>query len=204
MLRKDHPLVPKHPDGVLRVIACGRLSKPKSSDEDTQVNLQSSYTAVERHLHDLYKGEMEIHSFAEQISGLIVDRATIVEMEELIATGEIDLFITEDVSKIYRNPRHQWAFVQDAVDAGVRVICFGDYLDTAYDDWEVIMGVATLRHGLYIPDTRRRVRRTADFAFEKGGQVFKVKFGYRKLSKEEVRVRAITVPRGCEWPNSRN
>ncbi len=187
MLRKDHPLIPKNPDGILRVISIGRLSKPKNTEEDTNFNLASSYAAIEAHLREIYDGQMDIHPFAEQISGLIVDRRTIVEIEELIATGEIDLVITEDLSRIYRNPRHQWAFVQDAVDADVRVICFGDHLDTADENWEVSMGMAAFRHGLDIPTIRRRVRRTASFAFEQGGQVYKTKFGYRKLSKDEAR-----------------
>ena len=91
-----------------------------------------------------------------------------------------------EISKIYRNPRWQQAFVQDAVDLDVRVICPGDQLDTFEDNWEVTLAVAMVRHGLHIPDTRRRVRRTADFAFHHGGMVQKVRFGYRKLSKAEA------------------
>ncbi len=37
-----------------------------------------------------------------------------------------------------------------------------------------------------IPDTRRRVRRTADFAFRQGGMVQKHRLGYRKLTKEQA------------------
>ena len=73
------------------------------------------------------------------------------------------------LADIYRNPRHQYNFVQDAVDAGTRVICIGDNLDTADENWEVSMGTAALRHGLFIPDTRRRIRRTATDSFHKGG-----------------------------------
>ena len=94
--------------------------------------------------------------------------------------------IAEDLARIYRNPRHQYRFVQDCVDQGTRVICVGDNLDTADENWEITMGAAALRHGLHIPDTRRRVRRTATHSFHKGGMVQKIRYGYRRLSAEEA------------------
>ena len=50
-----------------------------------------------------------------------------------------------------------------------------------------MLGAATLRHGLHIPDTRRRVRRTATHSFHNGGMVQKVRFGYKKLTPEEAK-----------------
>lgn len=49
-----------------------------------------------------------------------------------------------------------------------------------------MLGAATLRHGLLVSDTRRRVRRTATHSFHRGGMVMKVKYGYRKLTIEEA------------------
>ena len=56
------------------------------------------------------------------------DRESIVEAEEEIATGTWDLVIAPDLGRIYRNPRHLYAFVQDAVDQDTRVITFGGRL----------------------------------------------------------------------------
>ena len=117
---------------------------------------------------------------------MLADRATMREAENLIASGSVDLVIAEDLSRIYRNPRFQYAFVQDAVDRGVRVICIADNLDTADENWEVNLSTAAVRHGLFIPDTCRRVRRTATESFHRGGMVQKVRFGYRKLTGEEA------------------
>jgi hypothetical protein len=49
-----------------------------------------------------------------------------------------------------------------------------------------MLGAAALRHGTTIPDVRRRVRRTATHAFHNGGMVLRVRYGYRKLSREEA------------------
>lgn len=182
MLQPAAPLRPRVGKGVLRVAIIGRISTEHQNIE----NIEASYRYVETYLQQIYQGPVEIKLLGEQASGMLTTRASIREAESLVAEGAVDLVIAEDLSRIYRNPRHQYDFVQNAVDAGTRVICIGDHLDTADDNWEVMMGAATLRHGLFIPDTRRRVRRTATNSFRQGGMVGKIRFGYRKLTKEEA------------------
>jgi DNA invertase Pin-like site-specific DNA recombinase len=176
------PLVPKDANRELNVIAMGRISTVHQDVE----NIEASYRYIEDHLGRIYQGPLKIKLLGEQASGMLTDRATIREAEDLVAGGKVDLVIAEDLSRIYRNPRHQYNFVQDCVDIGTRVICIGDNLDTSDENWEITMGAAALRHGLHIPDTRRRVRRTATHSFHRGGMVQKIRYGYRKLSKEEA------------------
>ena len=52
--------------------------------------------------------------------------------------------------------------MQNCVDFGVRVISLGDSLDTADPNWEVMLGTAALRHGLHIPDLRRRLKKNGN------------------------------------------
>lgn len=176
------PLHPKTCDGPLKVLVIGRISSEHQNIE----NITASYRFVEDYLRRVYDGPIEVKHLGERASGMLADRSTIREAEDLVATGLWDLVIAEDLSRIFRNPRHQYNFVQDAVDAETRVICIGDNLDTADENWEIMMGAATLRHGTAIPDIRRRVRRTATHAFHQGGMVLKVKYGYRKLTKAEA------------------
>jgi len=182
MLQSAKPLRPQDPVGPLRVIIIGRIS----TIQQQETSIDASYRYVEDYLKQIYDGPIEIKHLGERASGMIVDRATIREAEDLIAEGRCDLVIAEDLSRIFRNPRHQYNFVQDSVDAGTRVICIADNLDTADDHWEAMMSAATLRHGLTVPDARRRVRRTATHAFHRGGMVQRVRFGYRKLTAQEA------------------
>ncbi len=152
----QRPLGPSdRSDGPLRVLVIGRISTEQQSEQ----SIEASYRYVQDYLRRM--GELEIRHLGEQASGMLADRATMREAENLIASGSVDLVIAEDLSRIYRNPRFQYAFVQDAVDRGVRVICIADNLDTADENWEVNLSTAAVRHGLFIPDTCRRVRRTA-------------------------------------------
>jgi len=182
MLQPSSPLRPKDPGGPLRVIIIGRISTVHQQEE----SIEASYQYVEEYLRQIYHGPLEIKHLGERASGMLAERATMREAEDLIATGQWDVVIAEDLSRIFRNPRHQYNFVQDVVDSDTRLICIADNLDTASENWETMMGAATLRHGLTVPDTRRRVRRTATYAFHRGGMVQKVRYGYRKLTREEA------------------
>lgn len=176
------PLVPKNPNGPLKVILIGRVSTIHQDKE----NIEASFRYDLAFLHANYSGISEIKCMGEQASGMLAGRATIVEACNLIESEQWDLVLVEDLSRIFRNPRFQWAFLQDCVDHLTRVICIADNIDTADPNWEANAHTATLRHGLAVPDARRRVRRTADHAFARGGMVFNVKYGYRKLTKEEA------------------
>lgn len=185
-MRSTTPIIPRNPDGKVRAIVLGRLSQAKETEEETNATIESSYLPVNDFLKRVVEGPIEVRYLGEQISGYIAERETMLEAWRLIETGEWDVVISEDLSRIYRNPRHQQAFVQDCVDADIRVICLADDLDTADENWEMMLGVGALRHGMHVPDTRRRSKRKALYSFHHGGMVQKVKFGYRKLTKEDA------------------
>jgi hypothetical protein len=175
-------LEPKRADGLAMVLSLGRVS----TEGQQLSNIEAGHDYAEAVLKQVHSGPAHVKRLGEQGSGMLVERAAILEAYEEILSGKWDLVLMEDVSKAYRNPRWIYAFVQDCVDNGVRVIAPGDSLDTADENWEVVLGTAALRHGLHIPDTRRRVRRTGIKAFNDGGMVLRVRFGYRKLTKEDA------------------
>jgi site-specific DNA recombinase len=177
-------LIPKYEDGC-HVLSIGRVS---TLGQDIN-NIEAGHTDGERSLKDITDAPQIIRRLGEQSSGMIVDRPTMNEAYDLIESDWVDVVVMEDLSKSFRNPRWIMAFVQDCVDLGVRVIAPGDNLDTWEDNWEVTLGAAVLRHGLHIPDTRRRVRRTATQSFHKGGMVLRVRFGYEKLTADEAKAK---------------
>ncbi|HSZ59740.1 MAG TPA: recombinase family protein [Tepidisphaeraceae bacterium] len=164
------------------MLEIGRVS---TEDQDIN-NIEAGYQYAERVLKDIWDGESVIRRLGEQASGLLIERKTILEALRLIEEGWPDVVLMEDASKSYRNPRYLIGFFQDCVDAGVRVIAPGDSIDTFDENWEVALQTAALRHGLHIPDTRRRIRRTASQSFERGGMVGRIRFGYRKLTEKEA------------------
>ncbi len=173
---------PREPGRPLHVMVVGRVSTPQQDIE----NIEAGYIFAEKVLPEIWDGESIITRLGERASGMLVKRETMLEAYELIDEGWPDLVLMEDLSKAFRNPRWILAFVQDCVDADIRVIAPGDHLDTWEDNYEIVLSSAALRHGMHIPDTRRRVRRTSSKTFSEGGMVMKVRYGYRKLTKEEA------------------
>jgi hypothetical protein len=186
MINRDLPLVLKNPAGPAVVLVIGRLSKPKATLQETLQTIESSMNAAKEHLEAVYDGPIDFRCLGEQISGMVADRKTMLEASDLVESGIVDLVICEELRCTYRNPRLQYAFVQDMFDAQTRFISIVDHIDTADEDWERALAFATVHHGMAVPDARRRVRRTSKYSFHSGGMVLRLKFGHRKLSKEEA------------------
>jgi DNA invertase Pin-like site-specific DNA recombinase len=197
---RSRKMRPRHPDGLLHVLLIGRVS----TTHQQATNIRAGYEYVRPVLKQLYEGESLVRELGEVGSGMRTDRASIMEAEELIEAGWPDLVLMEDLSKAYRNPRYQLAFVQNCVDAKVRLVAVGDNLDTWDENWEIALSAATMQHGTHIPHTRRRVRRTAVDSFRRGGWVLRFRAGYRKLTKDEADggrfgPRGLRLARLAEW-----
>ncbi|MGC4005224.1 MAG: recombinase family protein [Pirellulales bacterium] len=126
---------PKNPNGVLRVLAIGRLSKAKKTELQTQQTMDDSCKVAQNFMKRITDLPLDITTFSEQISGLVYRRDTIDKVEALIESGQIDVVACEDIGRIYRNPRHQYAFVQDVVDQKTVLISVNDGLDTRDPAW---------------------------------------------------------------------
>ena len=176
------PIVGKAEDSLLKIIVIGRISTPEQDEE----SIDADQADAEKWLRQYYKGPMHIERLGEQASGWLVNRPTMERAQQLISTRKWDLVLASELPAIYRNPASHWGFVYHCVDHDTRFICIQDLIDTADPQWETMMHVASMRHGLSVPETRRRVKSKASFSFEHGGMVLKVKFGYHKLSKEEA------------------
>lgn len=178
----QHPLIPKNSDGILRVFIPGRISTP-AQDMEAITTTQENMEAWLRQAHP---GPTAVTRVGEQASGWLVNRKSMVKVAAAIQAGECDLILVRELREIYRNPRLSWGFIQDCVDRDVRVICVWDNIDTADENWEIPAHIAVLRSGLAVPEARMRVKGKATHTFNQGGMVLKVKYGYRKLTKEEA------------------
>lgn len=178
------PFVPRHPDGIVRGILIGRLSKPNENNDNEAI--AASIEAAERSVRARYDGPVEFMRLGEQISGMVYERDTIIEAKRLMGNGWADFAAGEDIGRIFRNPRDIFAFPQECLDLGVRFLAFADAIDTAEPDWMLKAAIAAVRHGFAVPDAESRVRRSATFSFKNGGMVQKNTFAYKKLTRDEA------------------
>lgn len=176
------PITPKSQDGVLRAISIGRISTPHQDLE----SIDASHDADREFLKTLYAGQIELTTYGDQASGWKVKRETVTQAMDAIATGRYDIVVMADIGRAFRNPAFQHQLAQHCRDHRTRLICLRDGIDTADPHWEIMLHNAVMRHGMMVPETRRRVRDKATYLFHKGGMVVKVHFGYRRLTEEEA------------------
>ena len=179
------PIVPKSSDGVLQVAFNGRISTDKQDID----NIEASFVPLEVIVKDIWGGPCKIEKFGEQSSGLVVDRPELIRLEKLIASGALDVLLSEDLGRIAREPETLWRVINKCQKHGVRIICPGDDLDTANERWRKTAHAAISNHCGFIDDTVGRINRTASKKFPEGGMVTSVPPGYAKLSKEEANAR---------------
>jgi len=171
---------PKNP-GPLKVLTVGRISTPHQD----MAMIEAQYAEVKREVESIYQEPIDLTKRGEQASGEDVLRTTFLEAIELIESDQFDLAILFDLSKASRNPQFMWMFINTCLDHDTRFISVGDNIDTADPTWETSAGAAALIHGTHIQHTRHRVKTQGDAAFDQGGMVTKIPFGYRKLSEDE-------------------
>jgi hypothetical protein len=121
----------------LRVLIHARFS----TEEQRQSSIDDQITACRAFLDtSLPKGtkpsQVTVDVIKEpEISGEIADRPGINQVWAGIESKRWDLIIAEESSRLYRHHTKAGELFESAVDAGVRVICPSDYIDTADDDW---------------------------------------------------------------------
>jgi hypothetical protein len=115
-----------------------------------------------------------------EISGEIADRPGINEVWAGIAAKRWDLIIAEESSRLYRHHTKAGELFESAVDAGIRIICPSDYIDTADDDWPDRLHMCQMQHARSNFYTRLRIRRAHDGLWAIGAAVGSTVVGYKR------------------------
>jgi len=115
-----------------------------------------------------------------EISGEIADRPGINQVWAGIASKRWDLIVAEESSRLYRHHTKAGELFESAVDAGVRIICLSDYIDTVDDDWPDRLHTCQMQHARSNFYTRQRIRRAQDGLWSRGAAVGNTVIGYRR------------------------
>ena len=128
---------------------------------------------------ELGEGNYELTIIASRGSGQILDRKEFLKLCEMVESGEYDIVIAEDLSRISRRI-HAIIFCEEAEDVGTRVIAINDHIDTAKDNWKQASIFASFKNESFCMDTGARITRSHRNRFELG-QIFQCEiYGYHK------------------------
>jgi len=147
MMHLRQPLVVP-PGRPLRVLIHARFS----TEEQRQSSIDDQITACQRFVEaNLPKGtkpkDVAIELIKEpEVSGEIADRPGINQVWAGIEAKRWDVIVAEESSRLYRHHTKAGELFESAVDAGVRVICPSDYIDTLDDDWPDRLHMCQMQH----------------------------------------------------------
>jgi DNA invertase Pin-like site-specific DNA recombinase len=115
-----------------------------------------------------------------EISAEIADRRGINQVWAGIKAHRWDVILAEESSRLYRHMKFASQFFDTAVDAGIRVICPTDFIDTADEDWPERLHAALGHHGRANHFTRRRIKRAQENRWLSGAAMGPLAIGSRR------------------------
>jgi DNA invertase Pin-like site-specific DNA recombinase len=161
---------------LFKVIGVARIS----TDNQNELSLKDQEAYYREWLDKEYgPGNYELTVIAYRGSGQIVDSKEFLKLCELIDSGDYDLVVAEDLSRISRRFL-LLAILENAEATRTRLVGIGDSFDSSQDGWEVSAMFATLKNKMFCKDTARRIRRTLRNRFMSGGIVMCLQYGYDK------------------------
>ena len=129
-----------------QVIDFERISTP--NQDERSLDEQNVYCR-DRLRHLMPDAKLEFTTISGQGSGQYLDREEFLELCELVATGQYDIVIAEDLGRILRR-MHAYIFCEEAEDSNTRVIAFNDNVDTIEENWRQAAFFAAYRTNLFV------------------------------------------------------
>jgi hypothetical protein len=157
-----------------------------STEEQRQMSIDDQINSCRRFLHEnlppgVGPDRLAIRVVREpEISGERLDRPGIDQIKREIDERRIDMIVSEESSRLYRHMTFAGMLFNAAVDAGIRILCPTDYIDTADDDWPERLQMSQSQHSRANHFTRARIKRAQLGLWERGAAVTAVKLGYRR------------------------
>jgi DNA invertase Pin-like site-specific DNA recombinase len=165
----------------LRVLIYARYSK----DEQNPRSIDDQVAYCKRFLAALGFTDVEIDVLSDEgISGEKLFRPGINQVRAGIDSHRYDLIVVEDCSRLFRNVRGCMELVGDAVEAGIRVFCINDEVDTADEEhWEEKLYEAASHHQRSNKFTSKRIIRALEALWQMGAAIGLLKPGYLRTAK---------------------
>jgi hypothetical protein len=147
------PVVPRHEDGVPRYVFVGHRDVPRFCESSTRESRDSMYREAEQKIERLLSDPTGARMVC-CLSGSGNGRVTLAELRKLIDSRQCDVIVVDDLSCLGRRQFRLWAFLDQAVNSGVRVISLAEELDSEAASWRLALSLTALLTGICRPRNR--------------------------------------------------
>lgn len=137
------------------------------------------------------------HEFIDDgCSGLNTDRAGFMQALQALETGQFNMFITKDLSRLSRNHIEADKFIEEYFpQKGIRYVAVDDGVDTL-KEYDIIIPFKNLFNEMSSRDTSKKVTNAIRVKRERGEYYASAPYGYIKDPDDNMHL--IPDPR-CDW-----
>lgn len=120
----------------------------------------------------------------DNVSGYSFDRPGLNRLRELIESGQVDVLIAKDLSRIGRHQAQSLIFMEYLTEYGVRLICISDNYDSNIESNDMIVGLKAWYNEIYVKDISKKIKANIRQKQKDGGLVIVPTFGYYKCPND--------------------
>jgi DNA invertase Pin-like site-specific DNA recombinase len=172
------PLIAAKNGHEYQIIAVCRVSDPGPDKQDLK-SLDDQADSYREWLKRSVDGTYNMEVIAGSGSGELLDREEYQRLIELVATGQFDLVLCEDLGRIVRRV-HAHLICEHCEDHDTRLYAINDHVDTAQPGWREASIFAAFHHERSNRDTSERIKRTHRSRFMGGGCLRQPAYGWIK------------------------
>ena len=162
--RSDKELKPRNG----HTLVVGIIARISGCVGQREMSLDDQVDHAKEVVAELNSGPVEYRIIATIGKGEALDRPELAQIEDALASGELDLAVQEDIGRLVRGAEAAklWGI---AVDHGTRCIAPNDCCDTADDNWEQDLLNASAEHVGHNAHTSKRIKQKKMNRFKKFG-----------------------------------
>ncbi len=165
-----------------RVVGYVRLSR--DDDKKNYTSIENQKKLIEKYAKE--KG-MIIEEFYEDdgVSGYILDRPSFSALIDKLDSGEVDIVIAKDLSRIGRNNARVLLFLDHVCQHGKRVILIDDDYDTLTDNDDFI-GIKSWFNERYVKDASKKIKTILRMKQKEGTYLTHAPYGFKIVKKNFI------------------
>ncbi len=165
-----------------KVVGYVRLSR--DDDKKNYTSIENQKNLIEKYAKE--KG-MIMEEFYEDdgVSGYIFDRPSFSALIDKLDSGEVDIVIAKDLSRIGRNNAKVLLFLDHVCQLGKRVILIDDDYDTLKDNDDFI-GIKSWFNERYVKDASKKIKTILRMKQKEGTYLTHAPYGFKIAKKNFI------------------
>ncbi len=169
---------------MIEQVIVGYVRLSRDDDKKNYTSIENQKSLIEKYAKE---NGMQISEFYEDdgISGYIFDRPSFSELIDKLESGEIDVVIAKDLSRIGRNNAKVLLFLEHICQIGKRLILIDDNYDTLKDNDDII-GIKSWFNERYVKDASKKIKTIIRMKQKEGSYLTHAPYGYKIFNKQFI------------------